>query len=87
MSITIEAYGKLSELLPQPLTLPLDSPEPQRAAILTVADLMQQLALLYPRVAADLPRTAVARGPDVIGRDTEVAAGDRLALIPPVGGG
>lgn len=87
MNIQIEAYGKLSELLPQPLTLDLSPNAPSQDGISTVADLIQHLADQFPQVAADLPRTAVARGSDVIGRDVQITAGDQLALIPPVGGG
>ncbi len=79
MTYTIEACGKLGDMLPQPLTLSCDAR--------TVNDLLAQLAEQYPIVAADMPRTAIARGASILDRSAEIQDGDTLALIPPVGGG
>lgn len=79
MTVTVEAYGKLLEIIPQPLRLDLP---PGR-----VRDVIAALAEQFPGAAEDWPRVAVARGADILPRDAAIDPGDVLALIPPVGGG
>lgn len=79
MTYTIEACGKLGDLLPQPLTLQTDAQ--------TVATLLAEIGNRFPALQAEMLRTAVARGPTILDRTAELVEGDNLALIPPVGGG
>ncbi len=79
MTYTIEAFGKLSELLPQPLTL--------QTTATTVEQLLIDIGAQFPSVHADMTRTAVARGATILDRHARLTDGDLLALIPPVGGG
>ncbi len=79
MTYTIEACGKLGDLLPQPLTL--------NSSARNVSELIAQISEQFPPVAGDMPRTAIARGANILDRQAELCDGDTLALIPPVGGG
>ncbi len=79
MTYTIEACGKLSELLPQPLKIQSDAH--------TVNELIADISRQFPAVGPEMPRTAIARGAAILDRDAQLADGDALALIPPVGGG
>lgn len=53
----------------------------------TVADLRRRLADAYPAVAGLLERSAVAVNHDFADADRPLAAGDEIAIIPPVSGG
>jgi molybdopterin converting factor subunit 1 len=53
----------------------------------TVADLRRQLAAVYPAVAGLLERSAVAVNHDFADGSRPLAAGDEVAIIPPVSGG
>jgi molybdopterin converting factor subunit 1 len=53
----------------------------------TVADLRRQLADTYPALAGLLERSAVAVNHDFADADRLLAAGDEVAIIPPVSGG
>jgi sulfur-carrier protein len=53
----------------------------------TVADLRRHLADAYPTVAGLLERSAVAVNHDFADADRSLAAGDEIAIIPPVSGG
>jgi molybdopterin converting factor subunit 1 len=52
-----------------------------------VVDLRRLLAELHPRMAALLPHCAVAVNDEYADDDVKLAAGDRIALLPPVSGG
>ena len=53
----------------------------------TVADLRRALAAACPELSELLARSAVARGERYAADSEPIAAGDDLALIPPVSGG
>ncbi|MFM7136644.1 MAG: MoaD/ThiS family protein [Planctomycetota bacterium] len=53
----------------------------------TVADLRRSLATACPEIAALLARSTVARGDRYVADSEPIAAGDDLAVIPPVSGG
>jgi molybdopterin converting factor subunit 1 len=53
----------------------------------TVAELRRQLAATYPAVAGLLERSAVAVNHDFADANRPLAAGDEVAIIPPVSGG
>lgn len=53
----------------------------------TVADVRRLVRTAHPDVAALLDRSAFAVGSRYVGDDAAVAAGDDLAIIPPVSGG
>lgn len=79
MKITLEACGKLSDALP--------TARQMETTAQTVEDFLEELGELMPDIRADLQRTAIARGASILSRSSEIAEGDVLALIPPVGGG
>lgn len=51
------------------------------------ADLLEALAREFPAVGAARRSLAVAVNHEVVGPGQPLAAGDEVALIPPVGGG
>jgi molybdopterin converting factor small subunit len=53
----------------------------------TAADALAELARAHPAVAPLLPRTRVAINLEYVDAGTRVAAGDEIAILPPVGGG
>ena len=53
----------------------------------TVEQALAALAQLQPALAPELPRCACAIGDTVVPRTRPLAAGERLALLPPVSGG
>jgi molybdopterin converting factor small subunit len=53
----------------------------------TVADARRLLAGSHPALAGLLARSAFAVGSRYVGDDTALAAGDDVAIIPPVSGG
>lgn len=53
----------------------------------TVADLRRTLAAACPEIGPLLARSAVARGDRYAADSESLAAGDDVALIPPVSGG
>lgn len=53
----------------------------------TVADLMRRLAAEGPRLAAALPRVAVAVNGALARPETALTPGCEVALLPPVSGG
>jgi molybdopterin synthase catalytic subunit len=57
------------------------------AAPATVADLLQQCAAQYPRLAPWIPHLRVAVNLLYAGPEQIVADGDEVAFIPPVSGG
>ena len=56
-------------------------------AAATVADLRRRLAAAHPALAGLLERSAVAVNHDFADADRRLAAGDEVAIIPPVSGG
>lgn len=79
MKIQLEACGKLSDYIPENREF--------ETTARTVDELLEELATQLPDMRADLRRTAIARGEMILGRNADIADGDQLALIPPVGGG
>ena len=53
----------------------------------TVGELRRVLGATHPAVAALLARSAIARGTTYVTDDARLAAGDDVAVIPPVSGG
>jgi molybdopterin converting factor small subunit len=53
----------------------------------TAADAMAELARAHPGLATLLPRTRVAVNLEYVDVRTPLAAGDEIAILPPVGGG
>jgi molybdopterin converting factor small subunit len=53
----------------------------------TVADLRRSLAAAFPELGPLLARSAVARGDRYVTDSEPLAAGDDVAVIPPVSGG
>lgn len=52
-----------------------------------VADLVQTLRMRFEATADLLSVTKIARNGRVVGADEPIAAGDEIALLPPVSGG
>jgi molybdopterin converting factor subunit 1 len=53
----------------------------------TVAQAAERLAERHPGLAPHLARCSFAVNESYAGRDAPLAAGDELAVIPPIGGG
>lgn len=53
----------------------------------TAADAMAELANAHPALAGLLPRSRVAVNLEYVDAPTPLAAGDEIAILPPVGGG
>lgn len=81
LTITLECHGALTERMGgETVTLSLGAPH-------TVAHLLEHARERWPDAAGLLARTACARGDTLLAPDTPLAAGDTIALIPPVSGG
>jgi molybdopterin converting factor subunit 1 len=81
MTLTVLLFAKLRDAAgaeAATVTLPAGA---------TVADLRRQLAATYPGVAGLLEQSAVAVNHDFADADRPLAAGDEVAIIPPVSGG
>lgn len=52
-----------------------------------IADLLEALAARWPGLHSVLPGCACAVGDTVVPRTRRLAAGERVALLPPVSGG
>ncbi len=81
MTLTVLLFAKLRDAAGS------DSVTAELPAGTTVADLRRHLAGTYPAVAGLLERSAVAVNHDFADADRPLAAGDEIALIPPVSGG
>jgi molybdopterin converting factor small subunit len=81
MRVAIAAFAGLRELLDGPGTK-LDLP-----AGASVGDAWSALELRYPGLIPLAASTRLARNGRVASRSDELADGDELALLPPVGGG
>jgi len=81
IDITLECHGALSQQMgSDALGLSLAPPH-------TPAGLVAQASQQWPAAAGLLARTACARGDSLLAADQTLAAGDIVALIPPVSGG
>lgn len=79
--IDVEFYGVLREVTDrQAVQLPLSQPAP-------LAQVLEELGAVYPGLAARLPRLACAVDDEIVPRETIIAPGSTLALLPPVSGG
>ncbi len=81
MRIHLLVFAGLRELLQAP-ERGLDLPD---GAL--IADAWRALAREYPAIDAERRSTRVARNGRIASFDDELAEGDELALLPPVGGG
>lgn len=81
MQITIRCYGPAREIAgAETMSLQLSD-----AA--TVADALARLAERGERLAGLLRQCAIAVGDEIVPRSHPLAAGDEVALLPPVAGG
>ena len=79
--LTVDLFGVLTRLAGAPsVTLPVRPGA-------TVADVLTLLAAAHPAIHDVLAQCACAVGDRVVPRTRAVAAGERLALLPPVSGG
>lgn len=81
MEIFVDCYGMTARLAGGPahaLTLPAGA---------AVAAALELLGARWPELARVLPDCACAVGDAVVPRTRRLAAGERLALLPPVSGG
>lgn len=74
------AFARLSELLGSERGVSLDDGA-------TVGDLWRCLAQSVPAIEPLRASTRAARNGRIVSADEPLAAGDELALLPPVGGG
>jgi|GEM_PF-141105 len=81
VNITVECFGALAASMGgDSVALAVDAPH-------TAAALLDAAARTYPAAADLLARTACARGDRLLAAGDTLAAGDVIALIPPVSGG
>ena len=81
ITVIVECFGALTERLQSdPLTVELEPPH-------TAAGLVETLSARFPAAADLLSRTACARGEALLAATDALAAGDEIALVPPVSGG
>ncbi|MGN8157648.1 molybdenum cofactor biosynthesis protein [Salinisphaera sp. SWV1] len=81
IDVFLECHGALSEHMGGDMVeLGLDAPH-------TIDHLLACARTRWPEAAGLLSRTACARDDALLPPETEVGAGDRIALIPPVSGG
>lgn len=81
ITVTAECFGALESLMgADTVSIRMDPPH-------TAAHLISAAARQHPGAADLLSRTACARADTLLGADTALADGDRIALIPPVSGG
>jgi molybdopterin converting factor small subunit len=81
VAIDVLLFGPLADLAASPKVRCV-VPEGAR-----VGDLLGRLRERYPALGARLDSAAVAVNLAYVGRDRALAAGDEVALIPPVSGG
>jgi molybdopterin converting factor subunit 1 len=81
MTLTVHLFARARELAGS------DAVGVELPAGGTVADLRRRLADRFPALAGLLERSAVAVNHDFAENDRAVAAGDEVAIIPPVSGG
>ncbi|HJZ57202.1 MAG TPA: molybdopterin converting factor subunit 1 [Gemmataceae bacterium] len=81
MTLTVHLFARARELAGS------DAVAAELPADATVADLRRLLASRFPALAVLLERSAVAVNHDFAENDRVIAAGDEVAVIPPVSGG
>jgi molybdopterin converting factor subunit 1 len=79
--VTVRVFARLREIMGSEAIV---VPVPAGA---TVADLRRGLELLWPEARGVLSKSAIAVNNEYAEPDQRIAAGDELALIPPVSGG
>jgi molybdopterin converting factor subunit 1 len=79
--VTVRVFARLREIMGSEAVV---VPVPAGA---TVADLRRGLELLWPEARGVLSKSAIAVNNEYAEPDQPIAAGDELALIPPVSGG
>lgn len=80
MDVHVECFGAAARLAGREHRLRL---EPGAS----IAEALAALLLLQPALAAIMPSCACAVGDRIVQRNRPLAAGERLALLPPVSGG
>lgn len=75
--ITILAFGKLTDILPQKMQFPWTGG--------TLADLKENLETAYPEIAGKTFQVAVNQA--IVPLTTTVVPGAEIALLPPFSGG
>ena len=81
MEIFVDCYGITARLAGGP------SHSLRLAPGAAIGEALAQLARRWPELARVLPDCACAVGDCVVPRTRRLAAGERLALLPPVSGG
>jgi molybdopterin converting factor subunit 1 len=79
--VTVRVFARLREIMGSEAVM---VPVPAGA---TVADLRRGLEILWPEARGVLSKSAIAVNNEYAEPDQPIAAGDELALIPPVSGG
>lgn len=79
--VTVRVFARLREIMGSDAVA---VPVPTGA---TVADLRRGLELLWPEARGVLSKSAIAVNNEYAEPDQRIAAGDEVALIPPVSGG
>lgn len=81
MQVTLECYGLLTEICGGLCEISLAGENAR------VRDVLEALCQQYPAVRPHIAQVACADGDEIVGRDSPVRPGARLALLPPVSGG
>jgi molybdopterin converting factor subunit 1 len=79
--VTVRVFARLREIMgSEAVVVPVSGGA-------TVADLRRGLELLWPEARGVVSKSAIAVNNEYAEPDQRIAAGDEVALIPPVSGG
>lgn len=81
INVMVEFYARMRELIGEP-RLPMDLP-----MAMNLAALRRKLATEFPQAAGLLAKSTLAVNEAYADDATELRAGDRVAVLPPVSGG